>query len=584
MTSRYSGNSSAHSDQLFALDATTRLSIERAYHLVGTQLRLNTSHRQLAIWAASQSACEPMQVAALICLIGIARDQGRLGLSLEQLPEEHGWRAVSEAFSIRSISMNLANTGLVSSLVDGDDPEQDRSVLVVEQGMVYLQRDWRLRHELLRHLKRLADSADTQTAVPTEVQRSDAERVMLSDGQRQVISELSAAGFGLLAGGPGTGKTTVINSLLEALLAGQPELSPRIHLLAPTGKAVARLVDSLDPAMAACVQVSTVHRLLGWLPDGRGFRHHSHHRLAAEVIIVDEASMVDLELMVLLLDALNDGCRVFLVGDPNQLSSIEPGHVFGDLWARRDPALSHCELTDQFRFSADSAITRLSRAVLAGDQNAVIETLGSATDKELSWLTTRTLSTRDLSGLLPESFRHTMIDGNPEQMLDAINQCRILCPQRFGPWGIDAINQHVLSGLQRGGDSDIRQVSIVMVTRNDYSLSLFNGDQGLMIHRRNGDRTLLFVQADAVRSFELSQLSEWVDAFAMTIHKSQGSEYDQVIVVLPEADSPLLTRELLYTAITRCRQRLVLVADEAAIRQAVSRSGRQVGQLPAWPE
>lgn len=584
MTVTRTRDSSAHPDQLFALDASTRLAIERAYHQVASQLRLDSSHRQLAVWSASQSRCEPLQVAALICLLGLAREQGRLGLALDALPGEVGWSVVSEAFSVPSITVSLAETGLVAQVDDGDDPRTARTILVVEDGVLYLQRDWCLRHELVRHLKRLSDGPPDSAAADRDTAALEDLNITPSPGQHQAIEALSGAQIGLLAGGPGTGKTTVINSLLRVLMDPGDDAPRHIHVLAPTGKAVARLADSLEADIAVRVQVSTVHRLLGWLPDGRGFRHHSGHRLAAEVVIVDEASMVDLELMVLLLDALNDGCRLYLVGDPNQLSSIEPGHVFGDLWSRDDAALVHCSLSEQFRFSADSAITRLSSAVLAGDSSAVIATLAEAPGEELIWLKTRDLTPGALVEQLPERLKQAMIDGDADQMLAVINQCRILCPQRYGPWGTESINRLLRDKLRRSAESDLRQATIVMVTRNDYSLSLFNGDQGLLLQQADGSRRLLFPEGDRVRTLESSQLSEWIDAFAMTIHKAQGSEYQQVIVVLPDADSPLLTRELLYTAITRCRQRLILIADEPALQQAVSRSGRQAGQLPAWPE
>ena len=397
--------------------------------------------------------------------------------------------------------------------------------------------------------------------------------------QRAAAQMALTQGLTVLTGGPGTGKTTTVARLLallaeQATLAGRP--APRIALAAPTGKAAARLqeavqaeVDRLDPADSVRLtglQATTVHRLLGSRPDTSSrFRHHRGNRLPHDVIVVDETSMVSLTMMARLLEAVRPETRLLLVGDPDQLASVEAGAVLADLV---DGLGAHrvAALTTSHRFG--ETIGTLAAAVRAGDADAALTVL-AAGGPHIEWLP-NTDGLRDV--LLPQALRlrEACVLGDADAALATLDEHRLLCAHRHGPVGVTHWNRQVQRWLTEAtGDplwANWYAGRPILVTANDYGLKLYNGDTGVTVAAPDGLRVAIGTQR-----FVPGRLAEVETMHAMTIHKSQGSQADEVTVLLPAQDSRLLTRELLYTAVTRAKTRVRVVGSADEVRAAISR-------------
>ncbi len=439
----------------------------------------------------------------------------------------------------------------------------------------------------------------------------------------------------VISGGPGTGKTTTVVQLLALLLAGQPGC--RIALAAPTGKAAARMAEALQARAAGLpaamrlglpTQASTVHRLLGPTATPGLFRHHAGQPLAIDALVVDEASMLDLALARRLLDAVPAHARIVLLGDKDQLAAVESGAVFSDLSA--NPALSAAArhdlammcgvavaaiepppapagdavalpdsvvwLTQNHRFAADSPIGLLAQAVQAGQPASTLALLRDSSSDALRWSTPGAGSlARAEAGYAPYIDSLLQHPGDPAAAHAAFSGFRLLCAVRSGPNGVDAANQRLarharerLAVLQPPG-SDPASPGFagrpVMVLRNDETLGLFNGDIGITLPADEGDELLVwFADADTAsgyRAIAAARLPAHETAFAMTVHKAQGSEFDTVMVLLPPQPSRVLTRELLYTAITRARRSVWLAASAERVAEAVATPTQRYSGLRA---
>ena len=461
-------------------------------------------------------------------------------------------------------------------------------VLRVEHGLIYLRRF----HDLeISVADRLIALASEPTSAPEAIDDLS-EQMHLDDGQRQAVRTCLASRLGVLVGGPGTGKTRTVATILAALLRDEGA-TPRIALAAPTGKAAARMGESIanaaalleesDPDLADSmrqIRPSTVHRLLGVRRGSAAFRHNASDPLHHDVVIIDEASMMSLPLSASLLEALSASTRLILVGDPDQLASVEAGSVLADLVAARGP-ISSCvaELTANHRFGAGSAIGELAAAVRRGDVEGTRRALDTGGGASLH---SSGSTARSIVEPVALAMRQAALAGDQTLTAEQLDSVRVLCAHRRGPAGVARWNSLVESWL-----GDVRPFSDyagrpVMVTVNDAPRRLFNGDIGVVVEQpETGALEVVIPDGESIRHVPRVHLGRVETVHALTIHKSQGSEFDRVVVVLPSADSLLATRELLYTAITRARSSVTLIGSLDAVLAAVSRPTRRASGLRA---
>ncbi|MFD2179298.1 exodeoxyribonuclease V subunit alpha [Veronia pacifica] len=424
--------------------------------------------------------------------------------------------------------------------------------------------------------------------------------------------------FSVISGGPGTGKTTTVAKLLAALVASSdPASYPEIKLVAPTGKAANRLTESIGRAVEALpvsnevknnipVQASTIHRLLGAIPNRVEFRHHKGNRLHLDILVVDEASMVDLPLMARLLAALPDHARVLLLGDRDQLASVEAGAVLGDICHAADGRYSPvragllstmtgyqleetetatavsdavCLLTKSYRFHADSGVGQLAGAINKGSIPLVRKALAKGyQDIELHELNNDTyLRAVSLATSGYQNYLSLMTSDScdAKAMLSAFADIRVLCALKEGPFGVSGLNQAIEDslagkGLLSPGDELFYPGRPVMITQNDHGLGLYNGDIGIVIEHEDALRVVFEMADGTVRYLLPSRLPEHQTAFAMTVHKSQGSEFAHTLLIMPPTPSPVMSRELVYTGVTRAKERLDIFTTRFSLERAVN--------------
>lgn len=456
----------------------------------------------------------------------------------------------------------------------------DRAPLILDGTRLYLHRLWTCQHDLAVRLAARASAPPVPIPAAVAKALDAASSGSAQAGQLAAARAVVSRSLAVISGGPGTGKTTAAVRALGALRAGGPI---RIALAAPTGKAVARIKESLA---AAAIPVddavsATLHRLLGIHPSTGRPVHDSADPLPYDLVITDEVSMVDLELMDALVRALAPETRLVLLGDRDQLASVEPGSVFSDICAGLEQAggagaEAVTVLRHNFRFGADSGIGRLAQAVKAGDASAAAKLLGGG----LSDVAMRAPpASRELGAAVRSraktSWRALLAADSPEAALASLPAFRILCAHRVGPWGSTRIAAELapLRGGPRGAGSP------VMVTANDASSGLYNGDTGIWWGGEAG-MTAVFAADGGTRKLAVGRMPPNEAAWALTVHKSQGSEFDEVVLVLPDRDSPLLTRELIYTAITRARRRVEIWGTLEIFAAALGRRIERSGGLP----
>lgn len=462
-----------------------------------------------------------------------------------------------------------------------------KAPLVLEDDRLYFQRLWRYEEILAARVRQLLAAAER----PVDEVKLDrlAQASGLDESQREAVRRAAAVDFGILTGGPGTGKTTTALQLVALLLWQQPRLSyhrhagGRVALAAPTGKAAQRLKDSIgqrvrslpvpDSVKAAIpTEADTLHRLLGARPDSVRVSYDAENPLPYEVVVVDEASMVDLALMSKLLQALPPGGRLYLLGDRDQLASVEAGSVLADLC---DGAPTHTfRLTTTHRFHA--RLGALAQAVRSGSLREVEELLGAnylpVSEDSLWWA---------LDEAFAGYWQEVATGSDPFKILTAFAQFRVLCAHRRGLLGSDWLNLQLPLRFKRKGWIPSRLASArggdyypgrpILVTENAPELGLFNGDIGVCLEDK--------VWFESGRAFSPARLPAHETAFAMTVHKSQGSEFERVLLVLPAKSSEVLSRELIYTAVTRARTAVQCWGPKAVLSEALGRCVQRQGGL-----
>ncbi|CAM4438052.1 Exodeoxyribonuclease V alpha chain [Mycobacterium basiliense] len=469
----------------------------------------------------------------------------------------------------------------------------DPAVLRLYQDhLLYLDRYWREEEQVCHDLLTLASYRPPPSA-PTLERLFPADHAEQREAARLALAQCVT----VVTGGPGTGKTTTVARLL-ALLVEQAELAraarPRIALAAPTGKAAARLAEAVQHEVAGLgaadqrrigrVQAVTLHRLLGGRRETSArFRHHRGNRLPHDVIVVDETSMVSLTLMARLLEAVRPGTRLILVGDAGQLASVEAGAVLADVVegfaARHDVRVA--TLRTAHRFGA--AIGALANAIRVGDVAGALGLLRSG-DEHIEFIETSDPTARLRAVLVPHALRlrEAALLGAVGAALGALDEHRLLCAHRHGPFGVRHWNRLVEAWLaEETGQPPWSQWYAgrpLLLTANDYGLRVYNGDTGVTVVGRDGLRAVISGAAGPL-DFATGRLSDVETMHAMTIHKSQGSQADEVTVLLPPQDSRLLTRELFYTAVTRAKRKIRVVGSAAEVTNAVRRPALRASGL-----
>jgi exodeoxyribonuclease V alpha subunit len=475
----------------------------------------------------------------------------------------------------------LETSGIVAL---GEDGEADRPLRLIGTAL-YLDRYWREESQVAASL--LAFRRQAPAAVDERLLADGLARLFggeLENLQRAAAETAVRRRFAVVAGGPGTGKTTTVARIL-ALLFEQSERPPLVALAAPTGKAAARLIEAVHGDAAGldvsaevrdrllALDASTLHRLLGWRPGTHSrFRHDRANRLPHDVVIVDETSMVSLSLMARLIEAVRADARLILVGDPGQLASIEAGAVLGDIVGPGGDGIVVLDRVHRF----GGAIARVAEAVRRGDADAVIEALDGVTWIAADPTEAELDPVHDGAVAAARAVMEAAHAGAGDRAIAALGAFRVLCAHRRGPYGVSAWTARIEGWLAQsvpgfGTEGDWYVGRPLLVTENDYALRLYNGDTGVVIASGPGRVSAAFERHGESVEFSPTRLAAVDTVYAMTVHKSQGSQFDTAAVLLPDPSSPILTRELLYTAVTRARRRLILVGTEEAIRVAVAR-------------
>jgi exodeoxyribonuclease V alpha subunit len=582
------------------------------------------------------------------------------GLAAWDAAWDGAWQAHGAEASLAALQQQLTRSATVRATEAAPDTGQP---LVLEGEMLYLRRYWHHERAVAQAVRQRCGDEPAQALEPGALAQARAWLDRLFPPREGVDWQKAACALALrgrltvITGGPGTGKTYTAARLLALLLAQAPDPTQlRVALAAPTGKAAARLKQAIDSALGQLEAgldglldlrglterigaARTLHALLGARPDRRAFRHDARHPLELDVLIVDEASMVHLEMMAAVLAALPPGARLVLLGDKDQLASVEAGAVLGDLC--RDAVAGRYDAATRAHLAASAgvhlpaeyadnagprlaqhtvmlresrrfggAIGQLAQAVNAGDRAAVQALLATCAQAEDPAI-------RALQGGQPEALlslacagrdgapggygayvallkeRPAPGEGEPalrahedwvRRVLVAFDRFRLLCAVRDGAWGTEALNRAVPQALARLGLRPQGEWYVgrpVMVTRNDPALGVFNGDIGMVLPgARSEALRAWFLDGQTLRSVGVGRLAHVETAFAMTVHKSQGSEFWHTVLVLPEQAGLLLSRELVYTGITRAREAFTLVTARAgALEEAVQQPTRRVSGL-----
>ena len=448
--------------------------------------------------------------------------------------------------------------------------------LIIDGQRLYLQRYHAYESRLAAQLLRLA-----ATSVEPPAGSSGDERRLLSHA------------LGIVTGGPGTGKTTFAARLLGLVAQGASQ-PVSVALVAPTGKAAARLAESVRRSVGVqknlLIAHGTIHRLLGPLPGSVFFRHNASRPLPYAFVVLDEASMADLPLLSKLVDAIDPAStRLIMLGDPGQLPSINCGSALADIVDAADKAggmgntIARCflRLTKNHRSGERPELAALVDAVRIGDVDRALELL-SGGGLSLERPPTADGMPEFIARELLPFMREVSAAADPRAALDAVGRHRLICMLRQGPCGADAANELALElarsqGFARRGERVFHGMPVI-VSKNDTAQNLFNGDSGVVV--REGRRLVAYFEGDAgPRAVPVQSLPPYEPAYALTVHRSQGSEYGAVTLLLPPTDHPLLTRELFYTGASRARVGVKVMATPDLVRLALGRKERRASGL-----
>lgn len=471
------------------------------------------------------------------------------------------------------------------------------SPIVFYGNRFYLYRYWQYEFSLAKSVKEMSETGSGYSEKHDEIEKN-IETLFAADGKEngQLEAALMAVSnrFSVITGGPGTGKTTAIAKILAAIFKCCPDET--VLLAAPTGKAASRMNEALKNAVAFAGDLidgdvaekilslsgSSIHRLLGWTRNPGVFVHNRENPLEAGIVIVDEASMIDLSMMSKLVDAVKKESSLVLIGDKDQLTSVEAGNVLGDICeAFNEGAFEKrtvSVLKKSYRFGKSIFIGELADALNRGADIETLKTIFDGCDDGSVNLVNCNVSRamEVVEEAVVKNYSFLFKDNDVSKILEELEKFRILCASKLGNGGVGSINRFCEKIFAKAGI--IRSAEIwyhgrpVMVTENNYVLELFNGDCGVILEKDGEKRGYFSANDGSVRSVPVSMLPNVETVYAMTVHKSQGSEYDEVMIILPEKEMSVLTKELVYTAVTRAKKKLSIIADEFILECSVKKS------------
>lgn len=561
---------------------------------------------QLAMLLSEFEPDQDILLAAALTSAELGR--GHVCLPLSRLPKLLEGKGLTTELSQQQWLERCQNSAIIG----------EGKPLYLKQDRLYLQRYWQYEKSVAARLIAMSQSLAVDNQWLQQALKGLFAEGEALDWQQVAIVVALCHRFAVISGGPGTGKTTTVTKLLallqsHSLKQGKPL---RIALAAPTGKAAARLSESIAGSKAQLqldesilphipAEAGTLHRLLGVIPNSMKFRHHQQNPLHLDLLVVDEASMIDLPMMARLLDALPPHARLILLGDREQLASVEAGSVLADICSFIDagysepfaaqlstlfgaftPGSASSPLQDglallrkSYRFREDSGIGKLAGMVRDNHRVALAE-FDAFSDLKLQALNEASYQTaiQDVARHYSVYLEHLAAADSEAQIreaLQAFNLTRMLCAHREGNFGVTGLNQRIERQLSKLGrltpDGLWYHGRPVMIRENQHGLGLYNGDIGITHRGEDGLLKVWFVMSDnSLQSFIPSRLPKCETAFAMTIHKSQGSEFHAPVLILPPNWSPVVSRELVYTGITRAREHLQLVAEPAVLNKAIA--------------
>ncbi len=492
----------------------------------------------------------------------------------------------------------------------------DKALLIYKNRKLYFNRQLNYELEIANKLSSLGSKvlSTGMSAADLNMQAEDLFKGYSgTDMQIKACLTATRKGLTVITGGPGTGKTHTVLRLLSLLIQDRIKQNlppPRIAIAAPTGKAAARVKESIRKGLNELnvtediksylpENAGTIHRLLGYKHLSNNFRYNRRNKLPYDVIIIDEASMIDLSLMGKLVSAISDDSRLILLGDKNQLAAVEGGAVFADICSLKSSAGTELdsntflndaivELSFSHRFRDDSGIGNLAKAINTEDYDRAMEILQDQTVKDVEWVSN---AADYLNQVLPNrivDIHNNLIDSttDPISKLKALVKFQVLCAHSSGNFGVQRINQLAEKWLGRNrADSFPFDGLPIIARKNDYNVSIFNGDTGYIRKDESGSFFAIFEKTNestgetSFREINTALISSYDPAWALTIHKSQGSEYDEVVLILPDNPSPLLTKELLYTGITRAKKKVTVCSSKEMIARCVKTKTRRLGGL-----
>ncbi|HOT41273.1 MAG TPA: exodeoxyribonuclease V subunit alpha [Syntrophorhabdaceae bacterium] len=535
-------------------------------------------------------------------LVSYFVEKGHICIDLQGLAgTEHPIDEDDRFKSVRCPDLSLWLDALKKADVVGG-PQEKRPLILTDNGRLYLNRYWQYERSfiggIIRKLNLSTDCIDEASLDKILNRLFPNQHEKEEDMQRKAAKNAATKNFLVISGGPGTGKTFTIVKIIALLL----ELSNNklsIALAAPTGKAAQRLkavikdardkIDCPDEIKRHIPEdVLTIHRLLGASYRTRRFRFHEDNPLPYDVIIIDEASMIDLPLMSKFLSAIPIKTRLILVGDKDQLSSVEPGAVFGDICeGAEDIDSSIVILKKNYRFTEDSGIGILSELVKQGRGKDALNILKAGRYEDIIWhhIPSPDILPMVIEKSITDRYSRYIKSTDVEEAFRYFDEFHVLCALRHGPYGVIAVNELIEKDLEKKGLIKITgrwyRGKPVMITVNDYSLKLFNGDTGIVFpDRDNKDMLRVYFKTEdgGLRKVVPARIGDYETAYSITVHKSQGSEFNDIIIILPDRSSEILTRELIYTAITRAKRGIEIWGNEGVFIEAVEkRIERQSG-------